>query len=141
MSIKTRVIIADDNVHICKFIADYLRKNKYTLLEDDIDTFDENVFMLDFDMEEDVAKKLDLDVCAEEFEKLFTNLNVLKSAKNLSYREKLVLFSYYSERKTDPRIAKELHLEADTVRKIRKRAIKKILNNYYKLIGGNKDVI
>lgn len=121
--------------------ADYLRENKYTLLEDDIDMFDENVFVSDFNVEDDVAKKLDLNICAEEIEKLFTDLNVLKSAKNLSYREKLVLFSYYSEKKTDSRIAKELHLEADAVRKIRKRATKKILKNYYKIIGGNDDVI
>ena len=121
--------------------ADYLRKNKYTLLEDDIDLFDENIFVSDYNIEEDVAKKLDLSVCAEEIEKIFTNLNLLKSAKNLSYREKLVLFSYYSEHKTDSRIAKELHLEAEAVRKIRNRAAKKILKKYYKIIGGNEDVI
>lgn len=121
--------------------ADYLKANKYTLLEDDIDMFDENVFVSDFNVEEDVARKMDLSVCAEEIEKLFTNLNVLKSAKNLSYREKLVLFSYYSEHKTDYEIGCELHLKGDTVQKTRIRATKKILKNYNKLMGGNGDVI
>ncbi|MEE0866396.1 MAG: hypothetical protein U0L98_06360 [Clostridia bacterium] len=121
--------------------ADYLRKNKYTLLEDDIDLFDENIFVSDYNIEEDVAKKLDLNVCAEEIEKLFTDLNVLKSAKNLSYREKLVLFSYYSEHKTDKEIGQELHIKEATIQRARDRATKKILKNYYKLIGGNGDVI
>lgn len=121
--------------------ADYLRENKYTLLEDDIDMFDENAFVSDVDVEDDVAKKLDLSVCAEEIEKIFTNLNVLKSAKNLSCREKLVLFSYYSEHKTDKEIAQDLHLKDDTVQKTRIRATKKILKNYNKIIGGNDDVI
>ena len=121
--------------------ADYLRKNKYTLLEDDIDMFDENVFVSDYNVEEDVAKKLDLSVCAEEIEKIFTNLNVLKSAKNLSYREKLVLFSYYSEHKTDREIGQELHLKEGTVQRARDRATEKILKKYYKIKGENDDVI
>lgn len=79
--------------------ADYLRKNRYTLLEDDIDMFDENIFISDVDVENDVAIKLDSSICAEKIENIFNDLNVLKSTKNLSYREKLVLFSYYSERK------------------------------------------
>lgn len=79
--------------------ADYLRKNRYTLLEDDIDMFDENIFISDVDVENDVAIKLDSNISAEKIENIFNDLNVLKSTKNLSYREKLVLFSYYSERK------------------------------------------
>lgn len=121
--------------------ADYLRENKYTLLEDDIDMFDENVFVSDFNVEDDVAKKLDLNICAEEIEKLFTDLNVLKSAKNLSYREKLVLFSYYSEHKTDKEIGQELHLQGKTIQRVRTRATEKILKKYYRIVGGNDDVI
>lgn len=52
-----------------------------------------------------------------------------------------MLFSYYSEHKTDARIGKELHLKADTVRKIRERATEKIFKTYFKMIGGNKDDI
>ena len=48
--------------------ADYLRNNKYTLLEDDIDIFDENVFISDTNVENDVAIKLDATVNVEEIE-------------------------------------------------------------------------
>ena len=52
---------ANNVITIAKRVrADYLRENKYTLLEDDIDMFDENVFVSDFNVEDDVAKKLDL---------------------------------------------------------------------------------
>ena len=119
--------------------ADYLRKNKYTLLEDDIDMFDENVFVSDYNVEEDVAKKLDLSVCAEEIEKIFTNLNVLKSAKNLSYREKLVLFSYYSEHKTDKEMLKTL-LE-NHVQYTGSVKAKAILDDFENYLGKFKKII
>ena len=102
---------------------------------------DEDIFVSDEDIENDFAKKCDLCISAEEFEKIFTDLNLLKSTKRLSFREKLVLFSYYSEQKTDARIGKELHLKTDTVRKIRDRATEKIYKTYFKMIGGNKDDI
>ena len=99
---------------------------------------DEDIFVSDENIENDFARKCDLCISAEEFEKIFTDLNLLKSTKRLSFREKLVLFSYYSEHKTDVRIGKELHLKADTVRKIRERATEKISKTYFKMFGGNK---
>ena len=119
----------------------YLAKNNYIHFEDDIDMLDESVFISDEDIEEDFERKCDMDISAEEIEKIFTDLYLLKSTKKLSFREKLVLFSYYLEHKTDARIGKELHLKDDTVRKIRKRATKKIAKTYFQMIGGNKDDI
>ena len=120
---------------------DYLTKNNYIYIEDSIDMLDEDIFVSDENIENDFARKCDLCISAEEFEKIFTDLNLLKSTKRLSFREKLVLFSYYSEQKTDARIGKELHLKTDTVRKIRDRATEKIYKTYFKMIGGNKDDI
>ena len=112
--------------------ADYLKINHYTYLEDDIDMFDENI-------EKNYEEKYDRDICVHELEKVFGDPYLLKSSKALTYREKLVLFSYYWEETTDEAIGKELHLLGDTVRKIRERALKKIKDKYLKLKGNEKN--
>lgn len=121
--------------------SDYLKSNNYTYLEDDIDMFDENIFVSVENIENDYEKKYDRDICAYEMEKVFSDPFLLKSSKALTYREKLVLFSYFWEETTDERIGKELHIKGDTVRKIRNRAINKIEKEYLKLKGEeNKNV-
>ena len=65
-------------------------------------------------------EKYDRNICASQMEKVFGDPCLLKSSKALTYREKLVLFSYYWEETTDEKIGKELHLKGDTVRKNRK---------------------
>ena len=121
--------------------SDYLKANKYIYFEDDIDLIDEVKLIAKENIEADFIREYDLNISAEKIENIFSDLNVLKSTKNLSYREKLVLFSYYSECKKDGEIGKELHLIGDTVQKIRIRAVKKILKNYYEIIRGDDDVI
>lgn len=119
----------------------YLRKNKYTYLEDDIDMLGESILISNENIENDFERKNDMNIEVNEFEKIFCDLYLLKSTKNLSYREKLVLFSYYLENKTDSIIGKELHIKGDTIRKIRERAIEKINKNYWKLKGENTNGI
>ena len=60
--------------------------------------------------------------------------------KALTLREKLVLFSYYFEKKTDAAIGNALNINGDTARKIRIRALEKIKNKYKKLKGSKEDV-
>lgn len=119
--------------------ADYLKTNNYTYLEDDIDMFDENILVSNENIEKNYEEKYDRDICAHELEKVFGDLYLLKSSKALTYREKLVLFSYYWEETTDEAIGKELHLLGDTVRKIRERALKKIKDRYLKLKGNENN--
>lgn len=111
----------------------YLEKNKYTYLEDDIDIIDENVFISKETVESEFEIKIDKDLCAHEIEYIFRDPYMLKSTKTLNYREKLVLFSYYLEDKTDEQIGKMLHIKGDSIRKIRKRAQEKIRNKYEKI--------
>ena len=67
---------------------DYLTKNNYIYIEDSIDMLDEDIFVSDENIENDFARKCDLCISAEKFEKIFTDLNLLKSTKRLSFREK-----------------------------------------------------
>ncbi len=117
---------------------DYLKSNHYTYLEDDIDMFDENIFVSEENVEKNYEEKYDRNICASQMEEVFGDPFLLKSSKALTYREKLVLFSYYWEETTDEKIGKELHLKGDTVRKIRNRALKKIEKEYLKLKGDGK---
>lgn len=112
---------------------DYLEKNKYTYLEDDIDMFEENIFVSTENVEKDFEMKFDRDICAYEIEKVFMDPYKLKSIKALTLREKLVFYSYYWENKTDKEIGEALNINGDTVRKIRERAKNKALKNYQSL--------
>ena len=90
---------------------DYLKSNHYTYLEDDIDMFDENIFVSEENIENYCEAKCDKEICAYEIEKIFSDPLLLKSSKALTYKEKLVLFSYYMEEKlTDKRVG-EMVLE------------------------------
>ena len=120
---------------------DYLKIHHYTYLEDDIDMLDENILVSNENIERDYEVKYDKNICAYEMEKVFSDPFLLRSSKALTYKEKLVLFSYFWEETTDALIGKELHMKGDTVRKIRTRAIKKIEKEYLKLKGDNKNDI
>lgn len=126
---------------------DYLRKNDYTYLEDDIDMIDEELLIAEENIEKTVAEKIDGDICASDFEKIFDDPYLIKISKALTKKDRLVLFSYYLEKdengefdeKTDKVVAKELNMKPDTARKTRKRALGKLKKEYLKLKGNDKN--
>lgn len=126
---------------------DYLRKNDYTYLEDDIDMIDEELLISDENIENAVAEKIDGDVCASDFEKIFDDPYLIKISKALTKKERLVLFSYYLEKdengeiteKTDKVVAKELNMKPDTARKTRRRALGKLKKEYLKMKGNDEN--
>ena len=126
---------------------DYLRKNDYTYLEDDIDMIDEELLISEENIEKTVVEKVDGDVCASDFEKIFDDPYLIKISKALTKKERLVLFSYYLEKdkngeineKTDKVVARELNMKPDTARKTRKRALEKLKKEYLKLKGNDKN--
>ena len=126
---------------------DYLRKNDYTYLEDDIDMIDEEFLISEENIEKTVAEKVDGDVCASDFEKIFDDTYLIKISKALTKKDRLVLFSYYLEKdengeiteKTDKVVARELNMKPDTARKTRERALKKLKKEYLKLKGNDKN--
>ena len=126
---------------------DYLRKNDYTYLEDDIDMIDEELLIAEENIEKTVAEKIDGDICASDFEKIFDDPYLIKISKALTKKERLVLFSYYMEKdengeineKTDKVVSRELNMKPDTARKTRKRAVGKLKKEYLKLKGNDKN--
>ena len=126
---------------------DYLRENDYTYLEDDIDMIDEELLISEENIEKIVVEKIDGELCASNFEKVFDDPNLIKVSKALTKKERLVLFSYYMEEdengeineKTDKIVAKELNIKPDTARKTRKRALAKLKKEYLKLKGNGKN--
>lgn len=119
---------------------EYLRKNKYIFVEDDIDSLDNNMLISIENVEINFEIKNDNEICVTEIERVFGDKNIMKIVEALTLREKLVLFSYYFENKTDLQIGLALNIKGDTARKIRVRALEKIRKQYKNLKGSNKDV-
>ena len=118
----------------------YFRKNKYIFIENNIEAADEKFLISIENVEINFEIKSERDICAPNIEKVFKDENMFNIVKALTLREKLVLFSYYFEKKTDAAIGNALNINGDTARKIRIRALEKIKNKYKKLKGSNKDV-
>ena len=118
----------------------YFRKNKYILIEENIETADEKFLISIENVEINFEIKSEREICALDIEKVFKDKNMFNIVKALTLREKLVLFSYYFEKKTDAAIGKALNINGDTARKIRIRALEKIKNNYKKLKGSSENV-
>ena len=98
-------------------------------------------------IEKTVAEKIDGDICASDFEKIFDDPYLIKISKALTKKERLVLFSYYMEKdengeineKTDKVVSRELNMKPDTARKTRKRALEKLKMQYLKLKGNDEN--
>ena len=119
---------------------EYLRKNKYIFIESEIDDVDEKLLISIENIEINFEIKSERDICAPEIEKVFKDKNMFNIVKALTLREKLVLFSYYFEKKTDAATGKALNINGDTARKIRIRALEKIKKEYRRMKGSNEDV-
>ena len=119
---------------------EYLRNNKYIFIESEMNDVDEKLLISIENVEINFEIKSERDICAPEIEKVFKDENMFNIVKALTLREKLVLFSYYFEKKTDAAIGNALNINGDTARKIRIRALEKIKNKYKKLKGSKKDV-
>lgn len=133
-------ILSNDEKSYLRKIAmytrkDYLRKNKYIFIEDDIDEIDEKFLISIENVEINVEVKTDMEICAPNIEKIFKDEKMNKIVKALTLREKLVLFSYYFENKIDSAIGKALNIKGDTARKIRIRALDKAKKEYEKMKG------
>ncbi len=102
---------------------DYYRKNKYFFREE---TIEDKVLYEEKQIEDEIMKKDDAHIQAFELEKIFTEKNMSKIAKALTYTDKLVLYLYYIEEKTDKQIGEILFMERATVNKKRLRAIEKM---------------
>ena len=119
---------------------EYLRQNKYIFIESEMNDVDEKLLISIENVEINFEIKSERDICAPEIEKVFKDKNMFNIVKALTLREKLVLFSYYFEKKTDAAIGNALNINGDTARKIRVRALDKIKKNFKKMKGNDKNV-
>ena len=133
------ILSNDEKSYLRKIVMytrkDYLRKNKYIFIEDDIDDVEDKFLISIENVEINVETKTDMEICAPNIENVFKDEKMNKIVKALTLREKLVLFSYYFENKTDATIGKALNIKGDTARKIRIRALDKVKKEYEKMKG------
>ena len=110
--------------------ADYFRNNKHFFNEE---TIEDKVICSKENFEDDIVKKNDKIEGAEVFEKIFTDIDMSNYAKKvLTYNEKLVLFLYFVEGKTDEAIAEMFGLYRTTITRRRNKAIDKLKEKYNK---------
>lgn len=133
------ILSNDEKSYLRKIVMytrkDYLRKNKYIFIEDDIDDVEDKFLISIENVEINVETKTDMEICAPNIENVFKDEKMNKIVKALTLREKLVFFSYYFENKTDAAIGKALNIKGDTARKIRIRALDKVKKEYEKMKG------
>lgn len=119
----------------------FFKKNRYVILEENIEDTDEKLLISVENIEINFEIKCDKEIKPIEIEKVFRDRDINNIVKNaLTLREKLVLFLYYFENKTDLEVGKTLNIKMDAARMIRTRALKKIKDNYKKLKGENENV-
>lgn len=110
--------------------ADYFRNNKYFFNEETIE--DKEIYSEERFEEEIIERNAKIED-AEVFEKLFTDQEMSKYAKKvLTYDEKLVLFLYFVEGKTDEEIAETFDLYRTSITRRRNKAIDKLKEKYNK---------
>ena len=120
---------------------EYLRKNKYIFIEkEDIDEVDEKMLVSIDNVEISFEIKSEKEIIAPKIENVFRDEKITKIVKALTLREKLVLFLYYFEDKTDKEISKSLKCREDSIRKARKRALDKIQIRYFQVEGSDSNV-
>lgn len=115
---RTMLIVIMKNARI-----DYYRRNKCFFEMLDID---EEILCSKENVNEIVENKLDNEIQVNTLENIFSNINVFKIVKALTYNEKLVLSLYYLEGKSDEEIGKILFMTRSAANKKRLRAIDKI---------------
>lgn len=103
---------------------DYLRNNNLFSEMEDIELYE---IPAKDNLEFQVMNNCDIEVQAQELEMIFTEKNIFKAIKALTYKDKLVLFLYYVENITDKEIAELLKVNRNTICQQRKRIIKKII--------------
>lgn len=118
---------------------DFLKNEKYKKYEEI--ELEETEEIVDKDNKiEDILVVIDNEnVDSYCIEKVFEDKKIMKIVEALTLKEKLVLFSFYFENNTDLEISKALNEKADTIKKVRQRALIKIKNKYLEN-GGDKNV-
>lgn len=118
------LIIMFKNIRI-----NYIKKNKQRFEE--LPLLDENLCS-ERSIDEEIEKKLEDEIQADKLEDIFGDKSVYKIVKALAYDEKLVLFLYYKQLKTDREIGELFSISRSAANKRRQKIEKKLLKKLNK---------
>lgn len=121
-------LLSKDEEYVLRVIIkhariDYFRRNN---LYSDIEDIEEYDIETDENIENRVIENDESDIKANSIEKYFSEEKIFKVTKTLKYDEKLLLFLFYIEEKSDKEIAEILSTTWKAVRSKRMRIIQKI---------------
>ena len=131
----------EENIYLKKVVINvrnkYIRDN-YDYLQNKSINIDDTLLVDDASVLDMVINKCEEEIkSAVEFEKIISNRKLYNSAKVLSFKEKMVLFSLYSQNKSVNQISKEMGIARETVWRIRNRILDKLMKS---ILGGNENV-
>ena len=131
----------EENIYLKKIVVNarnkYIRDN-YDYLQNKSINIDDTLVMDDTSVLDVVIEKCEKEIkSAVEFEKMISNVKLYNVVKALSFKEKMVLFSLYSQNKSINQIAKEMKIARETVWRLKNRTLDKLMKS---ILGGNKDV-
>lgn len=116
-------------IMIKNFRIDYLKKNKYIFFE--MPLLDE-CLRSERNIDEEIEIRLDSQIQADKLEDIFSDKSVSKMIKALAYDEKLVLFLYYHQLKTDREIGEVFSISRSAANKRRQKIEKKLFKKLNK---------
>lgn len=128
----------EENAYLKKVVIN--ARNKY--IRDNFDFLQNKSINIDDTLVIDESSVLDvvIEKCekeiksAVEFEKMISNVKLYNAVKTLSFKEKMVLFSLYSQNKNVNQIAREMGIARETVWRLKNRTLDKLMKS---ILGGN----
>lgn len=132
----------EENVYLKRIVLTarnkYIEKNYNHINNKNTNYYDETLIIEDNVLDNVLEKCLKEAKSVQEFDKMLSNSELAKYSKELTKKERKVLFYLYWENKQINEIAKIMNIYRGTVRKIRNKAQEKIAKNMFK--GGEFNV-
>lgn len=134
----TEKLTREENAYLKKVVVNarnkYIRDN-YDFLQNKSINIDDTLVIDESSVLDVVIEKCEKEIkSAVEFEKMISNVKLYNAVKALSFKEKMVLFSLYSQNKNINQIAKEMGIARETVWRLKNRTLDKLMKY---ILGGN----
>lgn len=128
----------EENAYLKKVVINarnkYIRDN-FDFLQNKSINIDDTLVIDDSSVLDVVIEKCEKEIkSAVEFEKMISNVKLYNAVKTLSFKEKMVLFSLYSQNKNVNQIAREMGIARETVWRLKNRTLDKLMKS---ILGGN----
>lgn len=134
----TEKLTREENAYLKKVVVNarnkYIRDN-YDFLQIKSINIDDTLVIDESSVLDVVIEKCEKEIkSAVEFEKMISNVKLYNAVKALSFKEKMVLFSLYSQNKNINQIAREMGIARETVWRLKNRTLDKLMKY---ILGGN----